>query len=72
MAPVDIPYTFSAYVAFIYPSLAHKTCLFLPNAARTFEDCSRDAHMNRPITAQQRTSCHAAASKQQLTNGFFS
>ncbi|EYB99462.1 hypothetical protein Y032_0122g1061 [Ancylostoma ceylanicum] len=29
-------------------------------AARAFEDCSRDTHTNRPITAQQRTSCHAA------------
>ncbi|EYC27618.1 hypothetical protein Y032_0009g827 [Ancylostoma ceylanicum] len=29
-------------------------------AARPFQACNRDALMNRPITAQQRTSCHAA------------
>ncbi|EYC02260.1 hypothetical protein Y032_0101g3397 [Ancylostoma ceylanicum] len=61
MTPVDTTYTFSAHVAFIYPTLSQKTCLFLPSATRTFEDCSRDARMNQPITAQQRTYCHAAA-----------
>ncbi|EYB89474.1 hypothetical protein Y032_0231g2998 [Ancylostoma ceylanicum] len=48
--------TFSAPVAFIYPTLAQKTCQLLPSAARTLEGCSRDAHMNRPITAQQNVS----------------
>ncbi|EYB81463.1 hypothetical protein Y032_0383g382 [Ancylostoma ceylanicum] len=47
-------------MAFICPTIARNTCLFIPSAARTFERCSRDAHLNRPITAQQRTSCHAA------------
>ncbi|EYC02129.1 hypothetical protein Y032_0102g3508 [Ancylostoma ceylanicum] len=37
-----------------------ETCLLLPSAARTFEGCGRDTLMNGPITAQQRTSCHAA------------
>ncbi|EYB82187.1 hypothetical protein Y032_0365g3597 [Ancylostoma ceylanicum] len=60
MTLVDTPYTFSAPMAFIYPAVAQKTCVFLPSAARTFEGCSRNARMNRPITAQQRTSCHAA------------
>ncbi|EYC00650.1 hypothetical protein Y032_0114g456 [Ancylostoma ceylanicum] len=60
MTPLDTPYTFSAPMAFIYPSLSQKTCVFLPSAARTFDGCSRDARMIRPITAQQRTSCHAA------------
>ncbi|EYC15543.1 hypothetical protein Y032_0036g3202 [Ancylostoma ceylanicum] len=40
-------------MAIVSPTLAQKTCPFLPSAARTFERCSRDAHMNRPITAQQ-------------------
>ncbi|EYC35449.1 hypothetical protein Y032_1052g3498 [Ancylostoma ceylanicum] len=40
--------------------VSSETCLFLPSAARTFEHCSRDAHLNRPITVQQRTSRHAA------------
>ncbi|EYC03222.1 hypothetical protein Y032_0095g2827 [Ancylostoma ceylanicum] len=49
------PCNFSAPMAFIYPTLASKTCVFLPSAAGTFEGCSRDARMNRPITAQQLT-----------------
>ncbi|EYB96149.1 hypothetical protein Y032_0153g2934 [Ancylostoma ceylanicum] len=40
-------------MAFICPTLAQKTCLFLLSAARTFKSCSRDALMNRPITVQQ-------------------
>ncbi|EYC05395.1 hypothetical protein Y032_0082g1557 [Ancylostoma ceylanicum] len=61
MTSVDIPYIFSAPMAFIYPTLSQKTRLFLTSAARTFEGSSRDVRMNRPITAQQRASCHAAA-----------
>ncbi|EYC12902.1 hypothetical protein Y032_0045g1148 [Ancylostoma ceylanicum] len=53
MTPVDTPYTFSAPMAFICPTSAPKTCLFLPSAARTCKSCSRDAHGKRPITAQQ-------------------
>ncbi|EYB81300.1 hypothetical protein Y032_0387g465 [Ancylostoma ceylanicum] len=44
---------------FICLTRAQKTSPFLPSGARTFERCNRDAHMSRPITAQQRTSCHA-------------
>ncbi|EYC31541.1 hypothetical protein Y032_0004g2207 [Ancylostoma ceylanicum] len=32
----------------------------LPSRVHTFEGCSRDTHMDRPITAHQRTYCHAA------------
>ncbi|EYC11608.1 hypothetical protein Y032_0050g2003 [Ancylostoma ceylanicum] len=60
MTQVDTSYTFSAPMAFIYPTLAQKTCPFLPSPAHTFEDHSRAARMNRPITAQQRTFCHVA------------
>ncbi|EYC00822.1 hypothetical protein Y032_0112g277 [Ancylostoma ceylanicum] len=63
MTPVDISYTFPAPVTFIYPILAQKTCLFLPSSARTSEGRSRDAHMNRPMADQQRTSCHADTSR---------
>ncbi|EYB95503.1 hypothetical protein Y032_0159g3300 [Ancylostoma ceylanicum] len=63
MIPVDTPHTFSAPTAFICPILAQETYLFLHSAAHTFEGCSRHAHMNRPITAQQRASCHAAAAQ---------
>ncbi|EYC04583.1 hypothetical protein Y032_0087g2096 [Ancylostoma ceylanicum] len=40
--------------------LSSENLSIFPSAARRFEDCSRDARMNRPITALQRTSCHAA------------
>ncbi|EYB94163.1 hypothetical protein Y032_0175g526 [Ancylostoma ceylanicum] len=54
------------FLQFVVPSSIHLSCqslkasLFLPSAARTFEGCSCHADMNRPITAQQRTSRHAA------------
>ncbi|EYC39116.1 hypothetical protein Y032_0675g1429 [Ancylostoma ceylanicum] len=40
-----------------------------PRCTRTFECCNCDAHMNRPITAQQRTSCQAAHFRAYLKNG---
>ncbi|EYC25751.1 hypothetical protein Y032_0011g1367 [Ancylostoma ceylanicum] len=51
------PYSLSAPIAFNYTTRVQKTSLFLPSAACTFGCCSRDTHTNRPITAQQRTSC---------------
>ncbi|EYC23909.1 hypothetical protein Y032_0014g2209 [Ancylostoma ceylanicum] len=60
MTSVATPYNLSTLIGFICPTSAQKTCLFLPSAARTFKSCSRDVHVNRLFTSQQRTSCQAA------------
>ncbi|EYC30764.1 hypothetical protein Y032_0004g1758 [Ancylostoma ceylanicum] len=59
MTPLITPHSLYSYRIHL-SHLSQETCLFLPSAARTLEGCARDAHMNRPITAKVRTSCHAA------------
>ncbi|EYC42066.1 hypothetical protein Y032_0545g3249 [Ancylostoma ceylanicum] len=54
----SLQYVSSNSIHLPHPSLENLP--IFPATARTFEGCRRDAHMNRPVTAQQRTSSHAA------------